>query len=98
MADAKDSKDDQGFVQLSANALLRDIEGETVVLDLTTETYFSLDEIGSEILRVVQKSPDLEHAVSVLVELYDVDEDTLATDIRNLLNELRKEGLIQGDW
>lgn len=98
MADSKDSENTQGFVQLSANALLREIEGETVLLDLGSEAYFSLDEIGTDILRVVQKQPDLKHAVRVLVELYDVDEQTLETDIRRLLNELRQEGLIVGQW
>lgn len=87
-----------GFIQLSPSALRRDIDGESVLLDLQSEAYFSLDDVGSEVLRVVQESPDFSRAIEALLAIYDVDEDTLRSDVRALLESLEKEGLITGEW
>lgn len=88
----------QGFVQLCDNALLKELQGETVVLDLRTEAYFALDAIGNDFLRAATEQPDLKHAVRVLVERYDAEEATLEEDLRALLTAMRDEGLITGTW
>lgn len=92
------NQESQGFVQLCDTALLKELQGETVVLDLRTEAYFALDAIGSDILHTATQQPDLKHAVRVLVERYEVEEAILEEDIRALLTTMRNEGLITGTW
>ena len=87
-----------GFIQLSSSALRRDIDGQSVLLDLQSEAYFALDDVGSDVLRVAQESPDFSHAIDVLLAIYDVDEATLRSDVHALLKSLKDEGLIIGEW
>lgn len=89
---------DAGFVRLSDSALVREIEGESVLLDLSTETYFSLDDVGSDVLKAVTESADLDAALAVLLETYNVEAPTLRSDVVTLLQELKDAGLIDGQW
>lgn len=97
MAQNREGKD-AGFVRLSETALVREIEGESVLLDLQTETYFSLDDVGSDVLDAVTAADDLDAALTVLVARYDVEKATLRKDVVALLQELKDAGLIIGQW
>lgn len=97
MAQNQEDKD-AGFVRLSDTALIREIEGESVLLDLNTETYFSLDDVGSDVLNAVIDAADMDAALAVLLETYDVEKPVLYNDVVKLLQELKDAGLIDGQW
>lgn len=82
------------FVSLSSDAIAQEVSGETVILDLRSEQYFSLDTVGTRIWQLLQKSPDLEVAYSQLLEEFDVKPDQLRSDLDDLIVSLVKEGLV----
>jgi len=81
-------------ITVSPEALFQEVGGETVILDLKSEQYFSLDETGSRIWLLLQENTDLQSAYETMLTEYDVDSEVLKTDIQRLLGELLDAGLI----
>lgn len=79
---------------LSSDAIAQEVSGETVILDLRSEQYFSLDIVGTRVWQLLHDSPDLEVVLSRLVEEYDVKPDRLKADVDDLIGSLAKEGLV----
>ena len=81
-------------ISVPDHVMIREVGGESVFLDLETEHYFGLDAIGTDILRRMRDGATLGETVDALVEIYDVDEETLGEDIAALLSELEDHGLL----
>lgn len=77
-----------------ANVLVREVGGEAVLLDLDTEKYFGLDEIGTIVLREVEAGSTLAQTIATIVESYDASEDVVRTDVENLVTALVERGLL----
>lgn len=73
----------------------RQLDGELVLLNLDTETYFGLDEVGTRMWEVLCSSSSVEEAYQKLVEEYDVDSATLRNDLESLLSQLVESGLLE---
>ena len=82
-------------IVLSDDVISQEVSGETVLLDLASENYFGLDEVGTRIWQLIQESGDLEFIVKTLLNEYDVAEDTLKADVDGLLTEIADLGLIK---
>lgn len=78
----------------SPSVLFQEIEGETVLLDLEREHYYSLDAVGSRIWQLLAEHGDVDKLVSAMLTEFDVDEATLRRDVAELLERLKAEGLI----
>ena len=82
-------------ITLSDDVISQEVSGETVLLDLASENYFGLDEVGTRIWQLIKENGDLELVVKTLLEEYDVTEETLTADLDALLGEISKLGLIK---
>ena len=82
-------------ITLSDDVISQEVSGETVLLDLASENYFGLDEVGTRIWQLIKENGDLELVVKTLLEEYDVTEETLTADVDALLGEISKLGLIK---
>lgn len=80
-------------IEPSPEALVQELEGEAVILDLASESYFGLDASAVEFWNAVQNSPNLEDAFRALLEKYDVDEETLRVDLNEFVHQLVERGL-----
>lgn len=80
--------------QVSSEAIAQEVSGETVILDLKSEQYFSLDTVGTRVWQLLQGSSHIEEIYQQLLEEYDVEPARLRTDLEDLLTALEKEGLI----
>ena len=87
-------RDDQVF-RIPKDVLFQEVGGETVLLDLESEQYFGLDEIGTRIWALLGEGRSSEDIVAVLLDEYDVDRARLAADVRELLGALLDAGLIE---
>ena len=81
-------------VKLSPEVISQEVSGETVLLDLDSENYFGLDEVGTRIWQLIGVSGDLQVIHDTLLEEYDVSEQRLQQDMEKLLNEISGLGLI----
>ncbi len=68
---------------------------ESILLDLTREKYFSLDDVGTQMWKVLIESDSIQTAVDTLFEQYDVPYQLLQTDIEQLIEKLLASGLIE---
>jgi hypothetical protein len=82
------------MVRLSDDVITQEVQGETVIMDLQSDQYFTLDTTGTRIWQLLQESGSVEAAFNVLLEEYEVEEGTLAHDIEELLGALIEEGLV----
>ncbi len=81
-------------VTLSPDALFQAIDGEAVILDLASASYFGLDGVGVRLWQLLEADPSLEAATGQLLAEYEVDRVRLEGDLLNLLNELEQAGLV----
>lgn len=81
-------------IALPQNVLYKDLNGEAVLLNLSTETYFGLDEVGNRMISVLVSSESIEAAYRTLLEEYEVNPETLRSDLLSFIENLIKEGLI----
>jgi hypothetical protein len=79
---------------LADNVTTRELDGELVLLNYDSETYFGLDEVGARILEVLREAPSLEAGVTSLLEEFDVEEPELRADVEALLERLVAGGLV----
>lgn len=73
----------------------RDLDGELVLLNYDSETYFGLDEVGTRIWEVLQAAATIEAGVAELLEEFDVTPEQLRGDVQRLLGELIDGGLVE---
>jgi hypothetical protein len=74
--------------------MFRELEGESVLLNIETETYFGLDDVGTRMWRQLTESASIQLAYDALLSEYDVTPETLKKDLGSLLEELFENGLI----
>ena len=82
-------------VRLAKDVLMQKVGDDAILLNLNTENYFSLDEIGTRIIDTLQESDSVTQAVRKLVGIYDVDESKLTSDAVRLVEECKEHGLLQ---
>jgi len=78
----------------SPDVLSQELDGETVLLDLNSETYFGLNEVGTRVWQLIPEAVGLEGIFQALLAEYEVDEATLLEDLRELINDFSDAGLI----
>ena len=81
-------------VSVPSNVLVRVLDQESVLLNLNTERYFGLDSVGTRMWQLVTYAPTIEAAYCQLIEEFDVDPETLRSNLSDLLNHLVENGLI----
>ena len=82
-------------VRIKNDVLITELEKESVILNLDSEKYFGLDEMGTQILAALVKSNSIEDAVHRITGEYDVDESRLRQDLSVLIEQLVVQGLIE---
>lgn len=81
-------------VSVAPDVMFRELGGESVLLDLKTERYLGLDEVGTRMWNVLIGSPSIQAAYAELAAEYDVESDRLKKDLEELIVKLVAEGLI----
>ena len=81
--------------KLSPDVFSEIIDNETVLLDMKSENYFGLNEVGSNILVLLKEGTDIESVIYDLMQIYDVGKGQLEKDISGLFEELQNAGLIE---
>ena len=80
-------------VAISEDAVFREIEGESVVLNLESGMYYGLDEVGTLVWHAVEPRGTLRTAVERVVAEFDTDASTAEQDVLELAAGLVDKGL-----
>jgi hypothetical protein len=81
-------------IALSPDVISQEVSGETVLLDLESENYFGLDEVGTRIWQLIKETNDLNAIYNTLLGEYEVSGERLQQDLTTLLTEIEGLGLI----
>ena len=66
----------------------------TVLMDLRSEQFFTLDDVGARIWAVLGRTASIEEITESLVRLYDAPADEVRRDVEAFVAELSRDGLI----
>ena len=72
----------------------REVEGELVLLDLESATYFGLNQVGSRVWTLVGELGSLRKVCESMEREYAVPREQLERDVLSLARELRDKGLL----
>ena len=81
-------------IRLSPDVVFRDLEGEAVLLDLSTGTYFGLNEVATRVWTLLGTGAPIATIVDVIADEYEAEPEAIAKDIEALLGELRSRRLV----
>ena len=73
----------------------QEIDGEMVLLDMNSESYFGLDEVGTAIWKAIEEKKVIQDVYETLLEEFDVEEEVLKKDLIYFIKELESSGLIE---
>jgi hypothetical protein len=82
-------------VVVPEQVLVRQLDDEIVILDLASESYFGLDDVGTAMWNEVTNANSIEQAYTALLEQYDVEPEVLRNDLQNLLQQLVDQQLLE---
>jgi hypothetical protein len=80
---------------VNASVVRADLEGEAILLDLATGTYFGLDEVGNAIWKAVEEGASEVQIFERLAAEYDVDPAKLRSDVADFLSQLQARQLLR---
>ena len=73
----------------------QEVDGEMVLLDMESENYFGLDEVGTTIWQAMQEKETLKEVLDVLLDQYEVEEEMLEQDLSDFVGKLVESGLVE---
>lgn len=76
------------------SVLARELEGESVLLNLDNESYYGLDDVGTRMWQVLVAEGSVVAACEMLQAEYDVEPERLREDMLELIGQLRANGLL----
>ena len=81
-------------IRVSEAAVFRELDGEAVILQLDSGTYFGLDRVGTRVWQLIEAHGSLDLVVRHMLDEFDVDAERLAADVERLVSELLQKGLL----
>lgn len=83
------------IVRAATRPISRDLEGETIILQLDVGRYFGLNAVASRVWALLQQPRSVGDIRDVLTEEYEVDPEQCEKDLQALLEDLAGKGLIE---
>jgi hypothetical protein len=86
---------DSTRVVASDDAVVREVNGEAVLLHLTTSQYHVLDAASTEMWRALLAAESFAVALDAIHGEFEVDRDRLRADLERFVDELAARGLVR---
>ena len=81
-------------ISVPDDVLMREMAGESVLLNLGSESYFGLDVVGTQMWAALTKSSSVDAAFNLLLTEYAVEPLRLRADLAAFIEKLRQLGLL----
>ena len=82
-------------VKIPESVLSTLLEQDAVLLDIRSNQYFALDEVGRRLWGLLSEGNSIRDIYQTLLDEYEVDAKQLEQDILELLNNLMENGLVE---
>ena len=83
--------------QIPQTVFIQEIDDEIILLDTITQEYFSLNEVGKNIIDLISENLTKDQIVEELSNIYEVDKIQIEKDLTNFAKKKKKKGLITID-
>lgn len=77
------------------NLLVQEVGDEVMILDLDSEQYFALDEVGLRFWQLLDEVASFDAVIDRLGQEYDVDRERLAADMEIFVRTLIDKALLR---
>ena len=84
-------------VSVSKDVLASEVENEIVLLNQATGKYFTLDDVGTRMWKLIVQHGQLEQVHQTMLAEYDVEPQQLEQDLLALTDKLVANALLQMD-
>jgi hypothetical protein len=74
--------------------LFSELEGEAVILNLSSGAYFGLNMVGARIWELLTTGRDLRAVKAALLDEFDVPPDVCEADLLDVVGRLAADGLV----
>lgn len=81
-------------VEASPHALITELDDGAVLLNLETESYFSLNGVGTDMWHQLTTQATVQAAFEALLAQYEVDPTRLESDLHAFINDLKAAELV----
>jgi hypothetical protein len=81
-------------ITLSPQVTFQELDKEAILLDLNGEAYYGLDEVGMRLWQLLAENGDFDAAVAQLLTEYEVEEELLRRELRELLEDMAQSDLV----
>lgn len=82
------------MIRPAADVLYREVDGEGVLLNLVTGTYFGLNPVGSRVWQLIKDGHQPDAICDMLLREYEVGIEQLRADVLKLVEQLIEEKLL----
>jgi hypothetical protein len=82
-------------ISVPSHILVRDFENESVILNLNTESYHGLDDVGTRMWQALTQSGNIQGAFETLLSEYDIEPARLRQDLDDFIEKLRQRGIVE---
>ena len=81
-------------MKVSGDVVFRELDGEGVILNLTSGIYFGLDGTGTRMWQLIEEHGRLSVVLSALCDEYEALPEAIERDLLSLVSELAEKGLL----
>jgi hypothetical protein len=82
-------------IEVPEGVLVRELQGESVLLNLDSESYFGLDDVGTRMWHVLAATASTGAAFEALLAEFDVSPEELGRDLAEFIAALSAAGLVR---
>jgi hypothetical protein len=86
---------DASVLKRTTNQVCCDLGGESIILNLKSGIYYSLDELGTRIWALIEQPTAITGIRDAIVAEYDVQPEVCERDVRAFIEGMEAAGLIE---
>lgn len=75
--------------------LSTELDGETVLMNIESGKYFTLDRVGSEIWNLLSEPRPLADLLATLVDRFDGDPEVIRSETLSFVESLAEKGIVR---
>ena len=75
--------------------IMREVGEDTLLLNTQTHQYYSLNPIGTKIIKLLTDNPSVDSVVDLIHIEYEASEEQIRKDVEGLIVELQKHKLLE---
>ena len=83
------------IISQTPDQIASELEGEAVILNLDSGTYYGLNEVGARIWQLIQQPCTFDKILRTLLAEYDVQPEACEQDLTKILAEMKDACLIE---